>query len=310
MEDNRLKPDGSTKKNKRKTKRAIAWIIAVLLIVAGLLLPAYPFISDWVNNRDTKKEIVQYLDYIAEPPANKYQPLIDAAREYNKKLVAQPVNGDPFTELIKEPDGYYDQLSIEETDVLATIKIPKINVELPVFHSTSPDVLARGAGHVAYSSLPVGGKGCHSVLSAHTGYANQRFFSDLNQMEIDDVFYINCFGEEMAYKVTEVDIVDPDDSSLLQILPDKDYCTLVTCTPFGINSHRLLVRGERCEIEEAQKIEENTQITDSTWNREYMKAILLGFAVMLSILLVFVVIRLIAGAVRKKNARSRTESKK
>lgn len=298
------------KKKKRKAKRVIAWIVVVILILSSLLVAAYPFISDWYNSIGTEQKIVQYLDYIAEPPANKYKPIIQAAREYNKKLIDWPINGDPFTELIKEPEGYYGQLHIPETDVMATVRIPKISVNLAIYHGTSPDVLARGVGHVAYSSLPVGGEGSHSVLSAHTGYANQRFFSDLNQMEIGDVFFINCFGMEMAYKVSRIDVVEPDDSSLLKIQPDKDYCTLVTCTPFGINTHRLLVRGERCSLDEAEKIEENTEAAESTWDKEYFKAILLGLAVMGFILLVFIVIRLIAGAIRKKRKKNDRNEKK
>lgn len=293
------------KKKTGKLKRLIAWIIVVILIVSSLLVAAYPFISDWWNNLGTEQEIVQYLDYIAEPPANKYLPLIEAARKYNKKLVDWPVNGDPFTQLIKEPDGYYEQLSIPETNVMATVRIPKISVNLAVFHGTTSDVLSHGVGHVAYSSLPVGGEGCHSVLSAHTGYANQRFFSDLNQMEIGDVFYISCFGEEMAYKVSRIDVVEPEDSSLLQIDPYNDYCTLVTCTPFGINTHRLLVRGERCEIEEAEEIEEQTEVAQSTWDKEYIKAILLGFAVMGFVLLIFIIIRLISQVIGKKKRKKK-----
>lgn len=298
------------KKKKRKAGRVVAWIIVVILIISSLLVAAYPFISDWYNNLGTQQEIVQYLDYIAEPPANKYEPIIESAREYNKKLVDWPINGDPFTQLIKEPDGYYQELSIPETDVMATVRIPKIQVNLAAFHGTSPDVLAKGVGHVAYSSLPVGGEGCHSVFSAHTGYANQRFFSDLNQMEIGDVFFVNCFGLEMSYKVTRIDVVEPDDSSLLQIEPDKDYCTLVTCTPFGINTHRLLVRGERCDLEEAEAIEEETETAESTWDKEYVKAILLGLAVMGFILLIFIIIRLIAGAVGKNRKKKDSNEKK
>lgn len=301
-----------TKKKKGRAKRVIAWIVAVFLILAALLLAAYPFISDWYNSLGTEQEVVQYLDYIARPPANKYKQLIEDAREYNKQLIEWPINGDPFSELIKEPDGYYEQLSIPETDVMATLRIPKININLAVFHGTAPDVLTHGVGHVAYSSLPVGGEGSHSVLSAHTGYANQRFFSDLNQMEVGDVFYVTCFGEEMAYRVTRIDVVEPHDSSLLQIEPDKDYCTLVTCTPFGVNTHRLLVRGERCEIEEAQEIEETTETADSTWNREYIKAILLGLAVMLAILLIFIIVRAIVRAIgkqRKKKSKDETKPK-
>lgn len=288
------------KKKKSKSKRVIAWIIVVILILSSLGVAGYPFISDWWNSRIKEQEIVQYLDYIAEPPADKYAEILQRAREYNQKLVGEPVFGDPFTQLIHEPEDYYNQLVIPQTDVMASIRIPKINVNLPVFHGTSAESLNNGAGHVAFSSLPVGGEGCHSVISAHTGSATQRFFSDLNLLETGDVFFINCLGEELSYKVDQILVVTPDDSSALQILPDKDYCTLVTCTPFGINSHRLLVRGVRCDLSEAEKVEEETETVESTWDREYFKAILLGLAVMGLILLVFIIVRLIAGASKKR----------
>lgn len=294
---------------KRRIKRVLLWVSAVLLILAALLVAGYPFISDWWNSLRNEEEIVQYLDYIAEPPANKFNGVIAAAREYNKKLIEWPVNGDPFTQLIREPEGYYQQLSVPDTDIMATLRIPKINVNLPVYHGTSEAVLRKGVGHVAYSSLPVGGEGTHTVLSAHTGYANQRLFTDLNRLQEGDVFYVNCLGLESAYRVDQILVVEPNDSSALQILPDKDYCTLVTCTPFGINTHRLLVRGERCDFGDAQQTEKETEKADSTWDREYMKAILLGLSVMGAILVIYVIVRLIAGAARKGKKRDEAAEK-
>lgn len=287
-------------KKKKKSVRTVSWIMVIIFIISSFGVAGYPYISDLRNSRKQKQETVQYLDYIAETPVNKYEDMIASAREYNKKLVGKTAVGDPFTGTIQEPEDYYRQLSIPQTDVMATVEIPKINVNLPVFHGTSADVLTNGAGHVAYSSLPVGGKGCHSVLSAHTGYSTQRFFTDLESMELGDVFYVRCFGEEMAYKVDKIKVVLPDNSSDLQILPDKDYCTLITCTPFGINSHRLLVRGTRIDISEADKIKENTETVDSVWDKEYQKALMLGLAATGFVLLIFMIIRMISGTVKNR----------
>ena len=276
-------------------KKKMLWVSAIALLFVSVILLAYPLLSDWINGMQKSEEIVRYLDYISRPPANKYQYLIDGAREYNEKLVGEPISGDPFGQLIEPPEGYYEELKIPETDVMASLKIPKIGVELPVFHTTSEEVLKKGVGHVAYSSLPVGGKGTHCTFSAHTGYAGLRMFSDLNLLETGDVFYVNCMGLEMAYQVDQIKTVEPQDSSDLQILPDKDYCTLVTCTPFGINSHRLLVRGTRVEVEAAKNIEQKA--SDSTWNREYLKALIIGLSITASVVLIW---RLVIFVSRKR----------
>lgn len=282
-------------------KKVILWAAAVTMLLGAVGLIAYPFVSDWVNGMSKSEEVVSYLDYVSRPPANKYRNLIESALEYNQKLVGEPVYGDPFGVLTKAPEGYAKQLSIPETDVMASLSIPKIGVELPVFHSTSDDSLRRGVGHVSYSSLPVGGPGTHTVLSAHTGSAGLRLFSDLNQLEEGDVFFVNCMGLELAYQVDQIKTVLPDDASSLQILPDKDYCTLVTCTPFGINSHRLLVRGTRVDLQQAEEISEKTPVSESTWNNEYIKAVAVGLAIACAILLIYFVIRLIARKRKSSN---------
>lgn len=293
-------------------KKIMQWSVAILLVVASISVASYPFFSNYFNSKNTDEKVVQYLDYVAKPPANRYQSIINNAREYNKKLIQNPVKfSDPFLDGENAPKDYYSQLSSDEIDVMATLSIPRIDVNLPVYHGTSDEVLKKGVGHLSSSSLPVGGFGSHSVLSAHTGSSSLKLFSDLNCLAINDIFYINCFGERMAYQVNQIKTVLPDDDTYIKIDPKKDYVTLVTCTPFGVNTHRLLVRGVRVDLEEAEKLTKNVNTAKSTWNSEYFNAILLGIGVMLAILLVYVLLRRVVRICKNlKRKRIATEESK
>ena len=180
-------------------------------------------------------------------------------------------------------------------DYLSLLKIPKIDVQLPIYHGTDNDSLERGIGHLLGSSLPVGGDSTHTILTAHSGMASQKMFSDLPQMEIGDVFYLRILGETLAYQVDQINTVLPHDTTYLGIEHGEDLATLVTCTPFGVNTHRLLVRGERIPYEEAEVIVETTQeeVVESTWEQHYLKGILIGLAVVLVLVLIAVIIWLI-----------------
>ena len=159
------------------------------------------------------------------------------------------------------------------------VEIPKIQVNLPIYHGTDAEVLDRGVGHLLGSSLPVGGKNTHTILSGHSGMASQKMFTDLEQLVPGDVFYLNVLGETMAYQVTEINTVLPYQTDLLGIVPGEDLCTLVTCTPYGINTHRLLVRGSRIPYEEAAVMEEETASVEpaaSTWEAKYLQGLLVG----------------------------------
>ena len=286
-------------------KRILQWSVAILMLLFSVLVAVYPILSNYYSNQDVDKEVVQYLDYVAQPPANKYESVIKKAREYNKNLLQNPVKkADPFTKKPEAPVDYYNQLKVDSTDVMATVKIPRINVNLPIYHGTSDEVLKKGVGHLSASSLPVGGFGTHTALSAHTGSSSLKLFSDLDRLVINDIFYINCLGEEMAYQVNQIKTVLPTDTSLLEIDPDEDYVTLITCTPFGVNTHRLLVRGTRVDLKEAKQITTNVETAKSTWTIEYFKAALLGVFVMFLILLVYIIVRFIVRLCKKNKCKS------
>lgn len=178
-------------------------------------------------------------------------------------------------------------------DYLSLLEIPGISVTLPIYHGSDADTLEIGIGHLLGSSLPVGGESTHVILTAHSGMASQKMFSDLDLMKIDDVFYLDVLNERLAYQVDAIFTVLPHETEQLQIVTGKDYCTLVTCTPFGVNTHRLLVRGTRIPYEEAEEILEQQPIIEeptSTWEEKYMDGIITGICIVL-------ILALLAGVV-------------
>lgn len=191
--------------------------------------------------------------------------------------------------------------------VMATIEIPCINMNLPIFHGTGEEALQNGAGHLSSSSLPVGGIGTHAVLTGHTGLSSKKLFSDVASLKEGDVFFIHILGDTLAYQVDEINTVLPENTEKLQIDPKQDYVTLVTCTPFGINTHRLLVRGTRIPYDEAMGSDIGRS-TDSTWNSEYLNAIILGALVMASILALFGLIKFILYMCRKRQKNDKKDT--
>lgn len=232
-----------------------------LFLLVGLGLLNYPFISQWVNQKNQSKVIYEYEKKTAELPDAEKEELLAEAGKYNQKLLEQePVLRDGFA-ATEEGEGYkeYQKLLNPSGDgILCYLEIPSIKVFLPVFHGTSEHVLEQGAGHLYGSSLPVGGAGTHTVIAAHTGIATKMFFTDLDQLTEGEFFFLNLLGEKLAYQIDRICVVTPDRTDLLQIENGKDYVTLVTCTPYGINSHRLLVRGVRASYQEAEKKSEHT----------------------------------------------------
>ena len=184
--------------------------------------------------------------------------------------------------LLWASEDYKNQLNIAGNSIMGYVNIPSINVHLPIYHGTETKTLEKGIGHLLGSSLPVGGDTTHSILTAHSGMASQKMFSDLPQLKIGDVFYLEVLGETLAYQVDQIKTVLPYDVTYLGIEEGRDLCTLVTCTPFGVNTHRLLVRGTRIPYEKAEEIvEETTPVDDkpvSTWEQEYLKGLYIGLA--------------------------------
>lgn len=267
-------------------KRKIINIVVILLVLVGISLLAYPYVNFWLSGQDQSYVIQQYDDSLAKRTAEQVQAEWDRARAYNESLSTNTLY-DPFTSGQEEMDQeYLSLLDISEGGMMCHIKIPKINVDLPVYHGTSGQTLEKGVGHLEGSALPVGGAGTHSVLTGHTGLNSAKLFTDLTELEIGDEFYIYVLDQILAYRIDSVLIVEPTDVDTLLSAEGKDYVTLVTCTPYGINSHRLLARGERIDYT-SEEIHKRIADTDSVTSWE---TYLLYAAIALLVLLVLVIL--------------------
>ena len=249
------------------------WILAAACGVAALGLLLYPLVGELVSEKYHSDVKIAYTAAIDDADDAELTTQREAAEQYNVVL--------PGTAAITEggasapPLAYAEQLTVG--GVMAYVDIPKIGVYLPVQHGTDADTLERAVGHVVGTSLPVGGSSTHAVLSAHSGMASSKLFSDIDQLAVGDTFYIHVLGEVLAYKVDAINTVLPTDTSLLQIENGKDYVTLVTCTPFGVNTHRLLVRGHRIPYtpeQETTAAEEKP--TASSWTQHYLTGLGIG----------------------------------
>ena len=205
---------------------------------------------------------------------------------YNESIVPGVQMADAFSNeaLLWASEDYESQLNLTGNGIMGYVEIPSISVTLPIYHGTDADTLEIGIGHLLGSSLPVGGESTHAILTAHSGMASQKMFSDLDLMKIDDVFYLDVLNERLAYQVDAIFTVLPHETEHLQIVTGEDYCTLVTCTPFGVNTHRLLVRGTRIPYEEAEEIMEQLPIIEeptSTWEEKYMDGIITGICIVM-----------------------------
>lgn len=230
-------------------------IIFFLLILIGLGLLNYPFISQWVNRRSQSSVIYGYQEQTGQLTDDGISEMLEAAREYNRKLAAQQLQlEDGFSAEQSRDKEYESLLNPVGNGVMGWIEIPVIDVMIPIYHGTGVAALENGAGHLYQSSLPVGGTDTHAVLSAHTGLASKALFTDLDKLEKKDRFFLYILDETLAYEVTDITVVLPEETDSLRIVPGEDLVTLVTCTPYGINSHRLLVTGKRIpwEPEEEQ----------------------------------------------------------
>ncbi|MDD6324898.1 MAG: class C sortase [Lachnospiraceae bacterium] len=225
-------------------KKHFTTILLVLILLTGVSLLLYPTVSDYWNSFHQSRAIASYVEAVAEIDNTDYEKMWQEAVAYNEKLKDNSGRWTPTDEELEE----YDQiLNISDTGIMGYVEIPKINVSLPIYHGTDEAILQIAIGHIPGSSLPVGGKGTHCVISGHRGLPSAKLFTDLDQMEEGDLFMMRVLDETLTYEVDQIRIVQPEDLSDLEIDEDKDLCTLVTCTPYGINSHRLLVRGHRVE---------------------------------------------------------------
>ena len=209
----------------------------------GVCVLSYPSFSNYWNSKTQSRAIVDYEAVLKYMDPADYSAIFQAAYDYNEALYQTEY---PFRDY-KDIPGYYDMLKVEGTNIIGYVKIDKINVELPVYHGTSEAVLAKGVGHLEGTSLPVGGENTHSVMSAHRGLASAKLFTDLDRLEMGDTFQVIILDQILTYQVDQIRIVTPREIDDLMIVDGMDYCTLFTCTPYGINTHRLLVRGIRIE---------------------------------------------------------------
>ena len=230
------------KRKEKKKEKGILLYLLLLVIGMGFLL--YPSLSNYYNTFHQSKAISQYLEIMEEIDKEEQDKIFNEVRMYNKTLIT---NNTSWKMKDEERKIYNSLLDFTDTGIMGYIEIPKINVSLPIYHGTSDEVLQVAVGHVEGSSLPVGGKGTHAVLSGHRGLPSAKIFTDMDKIEEGDQFYIRVLNEVLTYEVDQISIVLPNEMDTLQIDPEKDYCTLVTCTPYGVNSHRMLVRGKRIE---------------------------------------------------------------
>ena len=252
------------------------WLLAAACGVAALGLMLYPLVGELLSERYHSDIETVYTATIEDTDKTELTAQREAAQQYNAMLsgaVAITEGG-----ASAPPLAYAQQLTVG--GAMAYVDIPKINVYLPVQHGTDADTLEKSVGHVVGTSLPVGGSSTHAVLSAHSGLASSKLFSDIDQLAADDMFYIHVLGEVLAYKVDAINTVLPTDTHLLQIEDGKDYVTLVTCTPFGVNTHRLLVRGHRVPyVSEQEATAAAEKPVASSWTRHYLTGLGVGLGV-------------------------------
>lgn len=233
-----------------KKKRKWSTLLLLCIFFVGLSVMLYPAVSNYWNKRTQTKAIVDYEKIREAIPEADYSGYFAAAEAYNRRLASLAL---PLIDYDRV-DGYAEALDVDGTGMMGYLTIEKIGVELPLFHGTDDDVLNRAAGHLQGTSLPVGGSGTHAVISAHRGLPSAALFTNLDHLEPGDTFTVTILNRTLTYQVDQIKTVRPNETADLTIEPGKDYCTLLTCTPYGINSHRLLVRGRRVESVERKQI--------------------------------------------------------
>ena len=265
--------------------KVITIILASITFLLALGMTLYPVISNHVNEKYASEIHTEYEEIIQQADNSALLKAKELAIAYNEAIIPG-ASDEAYSQaaLLEASVDYESQLNVAGNGTMGYVEIPKININLPIYHGTGNDSLERGVGHLLGSSLPVGGESTHAILTGHSGMATQKMFTDLEQLSIGDVFYLHVLDETLAYQVIEINVVLPHDTSLLGITNGADYCTLVTCTPFGVNTHRLLVRGTRIPYEEAEEILDQQPVIEeptSTWEEKYMDGIITGICIVM-----------------------------
>ncbi len=239
-----MKNKGLKKEKQSKRKGpSISTIVLVVILLAGVGILLYPSVSDWWNSMHATRAIAGYVTAVEDLSGQEREAIVEAASMYNTRLQ----NGVDFVLSEEELEEYNSLLDITGTGIMGYVQISAIGVNLPIYHSVDEAVLQIAVGHIPGSSLPVGGERTHAILSGHRGLPSAKLFSDLDQIVEGDIFTVNILDQTITYMVDQIRIVLPEETDDLAIQPGRDYCTLVTCTPYGVNSHRMLVRGKRIE---------------------------------------------------------------
>ena len=269
-------------------KKKLSTILLVLVFLAGLSLLLYPSVSNYWNSMHASQAVAEYNTKVKELSAEDYDQILENARAYNQSLLNRSDSFSLTEELEKE---YEKQLDVGDDGIMGYVEIPNINVSLPIYHGTDDSVLQIAVGHLEWSSLPVGGESTHCVLSGHRGLPSAKLFTNLDKLTEGDIFVIRVLDEVLSYEVDRIRIVEPDELDSLQIEEGKDLCTLVTCTPYGINTHRLLVRGHRVANES-----EGIRVTSDAIQIE---PVIVAPAVALPILLILLIVLLVSKPKKK-----------
>lgn len=276
-------------------KSRLPVIILLLIMLAGICMIFYPLVSNLLYEKDSSIVTTKYEDTVEDLEDEETETMLAEAKEYNQSLLnANIVLTDPFDPALLEKQGsvpYMSVLNYAEGGIMGYLEIPILSVNYPIYHGTTTEVLEKGIGHLEQTSLPIGGESTHSVLTGHSGLAGKRMLTDLQEMEVGDVFYIHMMKDILAYEVVERSIVKPEDTERLAIQREEDLVTLVTCYPYGINSHRLLVTGKRTEYVGAAEQEKAQQReVKSVWQEHYKKGVLICIAVYLPLIIVSIIL--------------------
>lgn len=279
---------------REKRRTIITVFLAVLFFLLALGLTVYPIFSSRYNEVHQSQIHTEYQDAVNALPDTAIPEARAAAQSYNEELWSSIVQYGSYSKdsVTSAMEEYAGLLDLTGTGTMGYVHIPKLAVSLPIYHGTEEETLDRGVGHLIGSSLPIGGSSTHAILTGHSGLASQKMFSDLDKLEVGDTFYLEVLNEFLAYEVDQINTVLPHDTAYLGLEEGKDLCTLVTCTPFGVNTHRLLIRGHRIaytpEDEESPTIEpaETSEPVDSTWEQEYEKGVYFAIGVVVVICLI------------------------
>ena len=284
-------------------RKPFLFLPLLLLLLLGVSLAAYPIVSSYYNQRRQSRVYAQYQKAIEKADSKELDAAKRAAAQYNTALAS----GATAAEL--DAMDYASLLNLDGSGIMGYIEIPAIDVRLPIYHGVGKDSLNRGAGHMPSTSLPVGGKGTHAVISAHTGMASSRMFTDLEQLETGDVFHVHVLEETLTYTVDQILVVRPYQTDALKIDAEQDYVTLVTCTPYGVNSHRLLVRGHRTEQttelptdadNRNPEIAPENALKQSTWMAKYWEGIWDGLFIFLIAIAILLPVTLLMKVLQKR----------